>query len=112
MSDEIQPERRAREGAARDEAAASETSMTRRSLLESAVVAGGGLALLGAAALGAGAAIFTAILVKARDSIADVAGAQLHLTNALWMMWAAFGALTLSIVPFIISCCTGRSEKY
>jgi len=70
------------------------------------------VALLGAAALGAGAAIFTAILVKARDSIADVAGAQLHLTNALWMMWAAFGALTLSIVPFIISCCTGRSEKY
>jgi raffinose/stachyose/melibiose transport system substrate-binding protein len=49
MSDEIQPERRAREGAARDEAAASETSMTRRGLLESAVVAGGGLALLGAA---------------------------------------------------------------
>lgn len=69
-------------------------------------------ALAAAAALGCGAAIYTAILVKARDSLDGIDGLELRLTNALWMMWAAFGAAVLSIIPLILACCTGREPKY
>ncbi|CEH19465.1 Actin cortical patch SUR7/pH-response regulator PalI [Ceraceosorus bombacis] len=67
-------------------------------------------ALAGAACIGAGAAIYTAILVKARDSIENLGGAELTLNNALWMLWAAFGSLALAIVPLILSCCFGRNK--
>ncbi len=71
------------------------------------------IALLSALALGVGAALLTAIYVKAKDSINNANyGITVHYGNALWITWAAFAAVALSIVPYIISCCTGRSDDY
>ncbi|PWN51923.1 hypothetical protein IE53DRAFT_29609 [Violaceomyces palustris] len=67
-------------------------------------------ALLGAACLGVGAAVNTAIYTKARDSVSGQYGLELEYGNALWFIWAAFGATALAIVPYIISCFTGRSK--
>lgn len=71
------------------------------------------LSLLSALTLGVGAALLTAIYVKAKDSINNAQyGIVLNYGNALWLTWAAFVAVALSIVPYIISCCTGRSDDY
>lgn len=71
------------------------------------------IALLSALALGVGAALLTAIYVKAKDSINNANyGITVEYGNALWITWAAFAAVALSIVPYIISCCTGRSDDY
>lgn len=69
------------------------------------------LEALGAAAcLAVGAAIWTAIIYKARNSIPAGLAVTIHYGNALWMTWAAFGAITLSIIPLILACCLGRSK--
>ncbi|KAN0063117.1 hypothetical protein ACQY0O_004280 [Thecaphora frezii] len=65
-------------------------------------------AFLAALALGIGAAIYTAIYTKARDAIGNQYGLDLDYGNAIWFIWAAFVGTMLSIVPYIISCCTGR----
>ncbi|EPQ28791.1 uncharacterized protein PFL1_03594 [Pseudozyma flocculosa PF-1] len=65
-------------------------------------------AFLAALALGVGAAIETAIYTKARDAIGNQYGLNLDYGNALWFIWAAFVGCVLSIVPYLISCCTGR----
>lgn len=71
------------------------------------------IALLSALALGVGAALLTAIYTKAKDSVNNAQyGIVVHYGNALWITWAAFVAVALSIVPYIISCCTGRSDDY
>lgn len=70
------------------------------------------IALLAALTLGVGAALLTAIYTKARDSIGTQYGVTVSYGNALWMIWGAFVAVVLSIVPYIISCCTGRSKEY
>lgn len=68
-------------------------------------------AFLGALCLAVGAAIFTAVYVKTKDSIGTQYGITLEYGNALWFIWAAFAADALAIIPYIISCCTGR-DKY
>ncbi|SPO20024.1 related to PUN1 - plasma membrane protein with a role in cell wall integrity [Ustilago trichophora] len=71
------------------------------------------LALLAALTLGVGAAILTAIYTKARSSVNNQQyGIVVHYGNALWITWAAFVACVLAIVPYILSCCTGRSDDY
>ncbi|EST09976.1 Actin cortical patch SUR7/pH-response regulator PalI [Kalmanozyma brasiliensis GHG001] len=71
------------------------------------------IALLSALALGVGAALLTAIYVKTKASIDNANfGITIHYGNALWITWAAVLAVALSIVPYIISCCTGRSDDY
>ncbi|KAJ1031720.1 hypothetical protein NDA13_002109 [Ustilago tritici] len=70
------------------------------------------IALLGALALGVGAALLTAIYTKAKDSVGGQYGVQVRYGNALWITWAAFVACVLAIVPYILSCCTGRSDDY
>ncbi|KAJ9476803.1 Integral membrane protein [Pseudozyma hubeiensis] len=71
------------------------------------------IALLSALALGVGAALLTAIYVKAKASVNNAQyGVVVHYGNALWITWAAFAAVALSIVPYIISCCTGRDDDY
>ncbi|CAO1620176.1 unnamed protein product [Parajaminaea phylloscopi] len=69
------------------------------------------LEALGAAGcLGVGAALWTAILYKAKNSVPDNIGIVIHYGNALWMTWGAFAAITLSIIPLILACCLGRSK--
>ncbi|CBQ67764.1 conserved hypothetical protein [Sporisorium reilianum SRZ2] len=71
------------------------------------------IALLSALCLGVGAALLTAIYTKARASVNNAQyGIVVHYGDALWITWAAFVAVALSIVPYIISCCTGRSDDY
>ncbi len=70
------------------------------------------IALLAALTLGVGAALLTAIYTKARDSVGVQYGVVVHYGNALWMTWGAFVACVLAIVPYILSCCTGRSDDY
>ncbi|TKY90588.1 hypothetical protein EX895_000586 [Sporisorium graminicola] len=71
------------------------------------------IALLSALCLGVGAALLTAIYVKTKDSVNNAQyGIVVHYGDALWLTWAAFVAVALSIVPYIISCCTGRSDDY
>ena len=71
------------------------------------------IALLAALTLGVGAAILTAIYTKTRDAV-DVQqyGIDVMYGNALWITWGAFVACVLAIVPYILSCCTGRSDDY
>ncbi|CAO1615845.1 unnamed protein product [Sympodiomycopsis kandeliae] len=69
------------------------------------------LECLGAAGcLATGAALWTAIIYKAKHSIPDGVGVVVSYGNALWMTWAAFGAVVLAIIPLIIACCVGRSK--
>lgn len=69
------------------------------------------LECLGAAGcLGVGAALWTAVLYKARNSIPDNSGIVIDYGNSLWMTWGAFVAVVVAIVPLIIGCCLGRSK--
>lgn len=71
------------------------------------------LALLACACFFVAAAIWTAIIYKARHSIADsTSGLVLHYGNALWMEWAAAVAAFLSVIPLLIACISGRESKY
>ncbi|SNX81676.1 related to PUN1 - plasma membrane protein with a role in cell wall integrity [Melanopsichium pennsylvanicum] len=71
------------------------------------------IALLAALLLGIGAAILTAIYTKAKDSVGQQQyGVSVSYGNALWITWAAFVACVLAIVPYILSCCTGRSDDF
>ncbi|PWZ02661.1 hypothetical protein BCV70DRAFT_229119 [Testicularia cyperi] len=70
------------------------------------------ISLLSALALGVGAALFTAIYTKARDAVGEQIGITISYGNALWMIWGAFVAVALSIIPYILSCCTGRKDDY
>lgn len=70
------------------------------------------LALLAALTLGVGAAILTAIYTKARHSVGSQYGVVVHYGDALWVTWGAFVACVLAIVPYILSCCTGRSDDF
>lgn len=74
-----------------------------------AFILGALTALLAFLLVGVGAAIYTAIIYRARRSIngATVAngtplGIHVAYGNALWMIWGAVGALLLAIVPFLL----------
>lgn len=69
------------------------------------------LECLGAAGcLAVAAAIWTAILVKTRDSIPSGVELTIRYGNGLWMMWGAFAAVSVAIVPLLLACCVGRSK--
>lgn len=69
------------------------------------------LECLGAAGcLATGAAIWTAIIYKARDTIPQNTGIDISYGNALWMTWGAFAAVVVAIVPLLVACCVGRSK--
>ncbi|GAA5943596.1 hypothetical protein JCM10213_008917 [Rhodosporidiobolus nylandii] len=71
------------------------------------------LAFLG---LAVGNIIYSVIINRAIDAInkATVEGTDVGIAvsygNALWIMWAATGLMLFSILPFAISCCTGRAR--
>jgi len=70
------------------------------------------LSLGAAALLAVGAAILTAIYYKAIHSLPDNLGLDVNYGNALWFTWASFAACALAFIPYVIGCCTGRSNKY
>lgn len=71
------------------------------------------LSLLGAACLLVAAALWTALIAKIRNSLENVnVGIVFHYGQSIWMTWAAGGACLLAFVPLVISCCTGRRDKY
>ncbi|KAK0518815.1 hypothetical protein OC834_006478 [Tilletia horrida] len=70
------------------------------------------LALLAALLIGVGAALWTAMAVRTSRSLKDAnIGVDFQYGNALWFYWGAFVGETLAIVPFILSCCAGRSKR-
>ncbi|KAK0545422.1 hypothetical protein OC846_005682 [Tilletia horrida] len=70
------------------------------------------LALVGALLIGVGAAIWTAIAVRTSHSLKDAnLGVNFAYGNALWFYWGAFVGEALAIVPYILSCCAGRSKN-
>lgn len=71
------------------------------------------LALAGAACLLVAAAIWTAILYKVRSSLSGAnTGIDVSYGNAIWMEWAAGAAASLSVIPLLIACISGRRSKY
>ncbi|KAL9938689.1 hypothetical protein V8E36_002408 [Tilletia maclaganii] len=69
-------------------------------------------ALLGALLIGVGAAIWTALAVRVDRSLENNnIGVTFYYGNALWFYWGAFVGEALAIVPYILSCCAGRSKK-
>ena len=71
------------------------------------------LSLIAAVALAAGAAIWTAMLVKSRQSVNDAnLGLVVNYGYLLWFTWASFGATLIAFVPLVLSCCVGRPSKY
>ncbi|KAF7340014.1 hypothetical protein MVEN_01919100 [Mycena venus] len=73
-------------------------------------------ALVGSVFLLIGAAIWTVMIKKAQSvntAMLDTqppipAGIEVSTGSALFMIWAAFVTLTVSVVPYMISCCTFR----
>lgn len=67
--------------------------------------------LLAAACIAVGAAIWTAIVYKVRDSVNN---ANLGITagygNLIWLSWAAFGASLVAFPFLVVSCCVGRNN--
>ena len=75
-------------------------------------------AFLSFLALAAGATIWTVIIAKVKHAVdgATVAnntslGITVNYGNALWLVWGAAGAMILSVVPLLISCCAGRDTE-
>jgi len=74
-------------------------------------------AILGSITLLIGATIWT-VIIKKTQSVNTFAvgptpstvplGIDVTIGSALYLAWAAFGCLTASIVPYMISCCTYR----
>ncbi|GAA6058381.1 hypothetical protein JCM3770_006103 [Rhodotorula araucariae] len=81
-----------------------------------AFVLGAVLSIVAFVGLFIGATIWTVIVARARSAINDAttAGTDVGLTvefgNALWIAWAATALMLLSVLPFSIACCTGRSD--
>jgi len=75
-------------------------------------------AILGSLMLLIGAAIWTAIIKKAESSINGLMvgptaspvplGITVSTGDALFLLWASFACLIVSILPYMISCCTYR----
>jgi len=74
-------------------------------------------AFFGFLCLGVGTAIWTAIIVRARHSVNNATlgssplGIHVSYGNGMWILWAATLASLLSIVPFLLACCFGRSNR-
>jgi len=76
------------------------------------------LAFIAAVLLAVGAIIWTVIVGKVKSGInglSVIGGVPLGLSvgygNGLWLLWAAVGALLLSILPFFFACCLGRTNR-
>jgi len=73
-------------------------------------------AILGSLFLLIGSVIWTVIIKKAQDINTVVIptnpptplGITVHLGDGLLLAWAAFGCLIVSVLPYMISCCTYR----
>ncbi|EMD41639.1 hypothetical protein CERSUDRAFT_110215 [Gelatoporia subvermispora B] len=75
-------------------------------------------AILGSLMLLIGAAIWTAIIKKTESSINGLLvgpsgspvplGITVSTGNALFLLWASFACLIVSVLPYMISCCTFR----
>jgi len=76
------------------------------------------LAFLAAILIAVGGIIWSVIIAKVKSSINNLGvtggvplGLYVNYGNALWMIWAAVGALLLSVLPFFLACCTGRNKS-
>ncbi|KAL7410060.1 actin cortical patch SUR7/pH-response regulator pali [Mrakia frigida] len=66
-------------------------------------------AIISAIALAVGAAIWTAVYVKVKAiSTGSNPAITVHFGNSIILTWVSFALVTLSIFPYIISCCTFR----
>lgn len=75
------------------------------------------LQLVGALCLAVSAVVYTIIASKVQDALKDVKidgvalGLSLAYGKALWILWAGAIAAVLAVVPLLIACCLGRSDK-
>lgn len=74
-------------------------------------------ALLSGVSLAAAAIIWTIMIVKLRGAVNNAtvgAGTPLGITVsygvALWLLWAAAGAMLVATLPFLLACCFGRNK--